>query len=233
MKHIHKGQEPQALTQWKRKKRKKRKNPKGNYDDLKKSERRAIRESCVSEQYYLCAYCCGAIDGTEENSHNEHIQPQSKHPNLSLDYKNIVASCNKSHCGKAKENKIIPLTPLMSECETELSFKINGEVEGKTDRAKTTIDVLQLGNRGLIERRKRRIEDMIKDMIKDMIDDMTDYKVSAKGNKVKIIKNQDPEILELWLELWIEDLKKPDTNKKLNTFSPVLVNVLQRFFFKK
>jgi hypothetical protein len=48
----------------------------------------------------------------------------------------------------------------MTECETELRFKISGRVEGLTDRAGVTIRVLNLGddeknNRALIEKRKQ------------------------------------------------------------------------------
>ncbi|MEN8215065.1 MAG: hypothetical protein ABFS56_01540 [Pseudomonadota bacterium] len=61
-------------------------------------ERQAIRDSCLEEQYYLCAYCCQRID--DKNSHNEHIQAQSVAPNQMLNFHNIVASCNQSkQCG--------------------------------------------------------------------------------------------------------------------------------------
>jgi hypothetical protein len=65
---IVKGNEPKALSQWKRH------HPDGQYQDLSKVERQAIRNACLKEQYYLCAYCCQRID--DKNSHNEHIQAQ-------------------------------------------------------------------------------------------------------------------------------------------------------------
>ncbi len=59
----------------------------------------------------------------------------------------IVASCNTpNQCGDAHKSQHLPLTPLMTECETELRFKISGRVEGLSDRAADTIRVLNLGD---------------------------------------------------------------------------------------
>ncbi|WP_255343991.1 hypothetical protein [Enterobacter sp. MGH 14] len=60
----------------------------------------------------------------------------------------------------------MPLTPFMSECETELEFTLSGKVRGLTDRAKETIRVLNLGdelqsNRSLIEQRKQFIQSIM------------------------------------------------------------------------
>jgi hypothetical protein len=51
------------------------------------------------------------------------------------------------------------MTPLMSECETDLKYYISGVVEGLTDNARNMIDVLNLGdtrkrNKRLVEIRK-------------------------------------------------------------------------------
>ena len=78
-----------------------------HYDDLEKSDngkevRQKIRFHMISQQKYICCYCCGIID--EDNSHNEHIKPRDKKPELSLEYDNMIVSCNSSgQCGKAKD----------------------------------------------------------------------------------------------------------------------------------
>ena len=156
MRTISKGAEPCCLTAWKRK------NTHGAYDDLDKTEegkvvRAKIRDYALNEQFYLCAYCCQQIK--EINAcHNEHLEAQKLNPKCTLDFSNIVASCNTpNQCGDAHKSQHLPLTPLMTECETELRFKISGRVEGLTDRAAVTIRVLNLGddeknNRALIEK---------------------------------------------------------------------------------
>ena len=128
MRKIIKGEEPEELNQWKRR------NPKSCYTNLTEKERRPIRQACLKEQYYLCAYCCYSI--SMEDSHNEHIQPQDVAPKQTLNFHNIVASCEKSNqCGIAHDKKDILLTPLMAECETELKYYLSGKVKGITERA--------------------------------------------------------------------------------------------------
>ncbi len=156
MQKINKGKEPHQLTIWKRR------NLNGKYEDLIGTGKIiTIRQSCLNEQQYLCVYCCDTMD--LETSHNEHIKSQARYPRLSLDYdKNIIASCeSQKHCGHKKRSKNIGLTPLMSECESELEFK-DYVVYGSTERARDTIDILKLNESGLTEKRKIHIDNLIK-----------------------------------------------------------------------
>src|SRR5690606_14330191 len=104
MKRINKSNEPISLTNFKIN------NPTLFYSNLINRHvivRQDIRESCVKEQYFLCAYCCDRI--TLKSCHNEHIIPQNSAlgQNLTLDYNNIVASCkSKNHCGHKKQNQL-------------------------------------------------------------------------------------------------------------------------------
>ena len=105
MRRIDKLNEPISLTQFKI-------NNLGlKYIDLangNENVRIDIRESCVNEQFFLCAYCCDRITAT--SSHNEHIIPQNSvlGENLTLDYNNIVASCqSNNNCGHKKDNNLI------------------------------------------------------------------------------------------------------------------------------
>ncbi|KAF1024841.1 MAG: hypothetical protein GAK37_03010 [Pseudomonas sp.] len=86
MRKIIKGDEPPTLTQWKRA------NPQGRYQDLTHEQRSPIRQACIEEQHGLCAYCCHAI--TLDSSHNEHVEAQDGAQNRTVDFSNIVASCN-------------------------------------------------------------------------------------------------------------------------------------------
>ncbi len=209
MRKINKREEPCDLREWKRH------HPRGRYNDLPAPERQVIRASCISEQFGLCAYCCRDI--TVDSAHNEHLQAQRLAQNNTVDFNNIVASCNtRNQCGEAHKHDILPLTPLMDECETELKFYLSGRAEGVTQRARDTIRVLNLGdtpqhNRALIERRKQMVDNLI-------------YEHGENPDNIQLLEGED----EL-LEILIDDLQRPDNNYQLQPFAPVLVNILRHW----
>lgn len=204
MRAISKGSEPSSLTAWKRA------NLHGRYNQLTEDIRRTIREHALAEQFYLCAYCCQRIQDIDA-CHNEHVEAQNLNPGRTLDFSNIVASCNTSNqCGDAHKSQHLPLTPLMTECETELRFKISGRVEGLSDRAIVTIQVLNLGdyeksNRALIEKRKQLSNALL----------WTNGINPDEGL-------EDEEVLEML----IGDLLQPQQGQ-LEPFSPVVINILR------
>lgn len=211
MRTISKGTEPPNLTVWKQK------NPHSRYEDLYKTAAgkaisATIRDYALREQFYLCAYCCQQIQ--EMGCHNEHVEPQSKNPNRTLDFTNIVVSCNTPHqCGKAHKSQELPLTPLMAECETELCFKISGRVEGLSRRANEMIQVLNLGNheknnRALIEKRKQLSDALLWNYYGDPNQGLED----------------DKEILLLL----VAELTQPKQGR-LEPFAPVVVNILRNW----
>ncbi|MFG0389206.1 TIGR02646 family protein [Vibrio sp. zbq_2] len=201
------GDEPQELTSWKRA------NPHGVYADLTEIEREAIRHQCTTEQYYICAYCGKAISGTNSDTMNEHVEARRIAPNRSLDLGNIVASCNTSNqCDDSHASQYLPLTPLMAECETELTYSLSGRVSGTTERANVAIQVLNLGdternNRSLVEQRKQQINSLL------------------FVNGINPDDGLDDDEL---LEMVIDDLATP-TEGRLEPFSPAVINVLQQW----
>ncbi len=101
--YIEKSEEPEFLSEFKRK------NPDKTYDSEEFAHYRGIlTDVLIKEQKGICAYCCGRIK--KENAHNEHIEP--RHPGKyvsknSLDYSNLVASCNTIRtCGRKKGKQI-------------------------------------------------------------------------------------------------------------------------------
>jgi uncharacterized protein (TIGR02646 family) len=204
MRAIRKDIEPHLLTNWKRK------NPSKLYQDLPDEVRRTIRQSALEEQFYLCAYCCQRIENID-TCHNEHIEAQHRNHQRTLDFTNIVASCNTNNqCGKAHKSQLLTLTPLMEECETELRFKISGRVEGLSDRATTTIQVLNLGdneknNKALIGKRKNLSDQLL---WKNDIDPQEGL--------------EDDQILKFL----IEEIEQPQDGK-LDPFAPVVINILR------
>ena len=204
MRTIIKGTEPPDLTVWKGR------NPHKKYKDLVGTEegkiiRATIRDYSLKEQFYLCAYCCQRIEDIDA-CHNEHVEAQSQNPRRTLDFSNIVASCNTpEQCGDAHKSKCLPLTPLMKECETELRFKISGRAEGLSDRAVVTIQVLNLNSPALIQKRKKLSNDLL----------FTNIINPDKG-----LEDED------LLKMLIDDLLQPQLGQ-MEPFTPVVINILR------
>lgn len=159
MLYIKKGKEPDWLIDFKRK------HPKVTYDDKKfnNSENiKRLRAELVKEQKYLCAYCCRRI--TIDTSHNEHIEPRHLNGGQSkrtLDYNNIVASCNdKNTCGRKKDRGYDSeqfVSPLDKECEDKFKYYPDGVIEGN----QYTIDLLGLNDYGLRKARSAVYKEMM------------------------------------------------------------------------
>ncbi len=199
------GFEPGSLTQWKAG------NPLGSYKDLTFIVRQDIREECLKEQYYLCAYCCQSISGVNDDCMNEHVEARRLAPRRSLDFTNIVASCTTPmQCDDSHGSQPLPLTPFMVECETDFEFKLSGRVSGKTQQAIDSIQTLNLGdkeqnNRSLIEKRKQFISSILLTNGVDPSDGLDDNEL---------------------IEMVINDISSP-VNGRLEAFGPVVVNVLK------
>lgn len=184
MLHIHKEKEPKFLTDFKKK------YPRKDYDSDEFSEYRSqLNSILVKEQKGLCAYCCGKI--TEEKSHNEHIEP--RHPQggvskRSLDYTNIVASCNNSQtCGIKKDNKYDEkkfISPLSEECEDKFTYYPDGIIDGDD----YTIGLLNLNSYELQNARKsiyKVLQNLDKDIIQQCYMNEDDEEYQAYYNVIK------------------------------------------------
>ncbi|MEQ5390588.1 MULTISPECIES: retron system putative HNH endonuclease [Proteus] len=199
--------EPASLTQWKRQNKHKK------YADLTSEIRTEIREELLEEQFYLCGHCCQQIKSVHD-CHNEHIEPQQLAQKRTLDFTNLIASCNaKKQCGDSHKHHSLPLTPLMDECETELKFSISGRVNGVTSRAEKAIEILNLGssthpNNLLINKRKNAIEQIL----------------FING----INPSEGLEDDDLLNDLIVE-LAKPNDDGKLESFSPIIINILKQW----
>ena len=155
MKYIEKGEEPEALVQYNNK------HPQGSYDDAGFKEHvPQLRHDLVEEQHDMCAYCCRKI--SDDKSHIEHIEPRHMKDGSisarSLDYTNMVASCNNGKtCGRAKGNSYDSqkfISPLDRECESRIRYNLfTGRVQ-ETDDNRYTVNLLNLNYQGLIDFRR-------------------------------------------------------------------------------
>jgi hypothetical protein len=93
-------------------------------------------------------------------SHTEHIKPQSSFSNLSLEYNNIVASCeNGDTCGRRKKNWYGSdfVSPTDDNCEDFFTYSVSGEIKSARKKGVNTIAVLNLNSYRLLAARKAAI----------------------------------------------------------------------------
>lgn len=122
-----------------------------NYETYK-----ILREQLRQEQHGLCCYCCQAL---EERAEIDHILDRKKHPTKTYDYANLLLSCKTpNQCNNAKGHQNLELTPLMIECDAEIKINLAGELESKSDRAEQAIQLLNLNNPTLCNKRKAKID---------------------------------------------------------------------------
>jgi len=199
LRKINKGSEPEFFADWKKE------NPIGGYKNLSGEVRRNLNQVNISEQFAICAYCCKRIDTS--NSMNEHVEARALAPNWQLDFSNIVASCTTpNQCDSAHKSKLLPLTPLMDECEAELKFYLSGRVEGLSGRASESIKVLNLDNRSLRGCRKQALDALL-------------YGCGSSPEEIELLDDD-------LIDIMIEELKEVGEDNLLAPYSPVLVNTL-------
>lgn len=165
MKYIQKQEEPQNFKDWKQQQKSIGVNC--GYESFQNPEKRLVHLALLREQGYICCYCCQKIE--KETSHIEHFLPQSKtDAELSVTYSNLLASCGShqhwpKHCGNQRENHPVPVSPLQTNCENHFRYTVEGEIIPTNnlelqDKAKETIDILNLNHSDLKKMRSEAIE---------------------------------------------------------------------------
>jgi len=120
------------------------------------------------EQFSLCAYCEKEIDETSKKLNIDHFKTRNLFPKLTLDYNNLLVSCNSpgrcsdykdKNIGLADYNKII--NPVLDNPNDFFNYHLTGEIYPKLnlspsdkERAESTLELFQLNHRGLVEERK-------------------------------------------------------------------------------
>ena len=130
MKHINKSSEPESFGSWKAD------NPDKTYALFPRKEKKTLKKKLIQEQGGICCYCELSI--ILSNSHIEHFRPQDTYKDLSLDYNNLLCSCQKEpdketplHCGHCKGNWFeegLLVSPLDPSCENRFHFTDDGRI---------------------------------------------------------------------------------------------------------
>lgn len=216
MKYIKKGEEPESFKTWKALART---TPNWGYSYLQNPEKRELHEALIREQGYICCYCGMRI--TRENSHIEHLKPQSlPDPDLSVEYTNLLASCQRErepkkpvHCGVAKDNwydESLMVSPLKPNCTDFFIYTDDGQIlETDTPETKavaaTTIERLCLNIPKLIAIRQEVIKKLLADID---IDELTDE------DKQKLVQG----------------FEQPDANGQYEEFCGAIAYILNQYF---
>ncbi len=214
MKYIKKGEEPESFKTWKQIART---TPNWGYTYLQNPEKRELHEALLREQGYICCYCGMRI--TRESSHIEHLIPQSTpDPELSVDYTNLLASCQRErepkkpiHCGVAKDNwydENFMVSPLNPNCTDFFIYTNDGQIlETETPDKKAaaiqTIERLRLDISKLNNMRKEVIKNLLVD-----IDELTDEE------KQKLIQG----------------FEQPNANGQYQEFCGAIAFILKQYF---
>lgn len=189
MRHIAKGAEPDVLRGWKRLQQAAGIRP--VWGDFRNPEKSEVHTRLLEEQGCVCCYCGARVTGphppggrTDLASHIDHLDARSTHPSRQLDYSNLVASCSGrgygAHCGHARGDKALQLTPLEPDCETAFRYGSDGSVRQdpaspRSGHAQQVIGVLRLDDPVLITRRFEAIGRHL-----DVLEDEDDAALAAE-----------------------------------------------------
>lgn len=148
-------------------------------------------ESLYNEQGYICAYCMRRIpcrDRVSNEDHRvEHMLSRENHPELQLDYKNMVICCpghigTESHCDKLKGSKDISFTPHNATFIGTLSYSNEGVIKSSNaGYDKELNETLNLNTSLLVSNRKAVINIIVGEVKKHVKD---------KGNLTKAFLNE-------------------------------------------
>jgi len=129
----------------------------------------------LKEQFNLCIYCEKYVANYPNDCHIDHFKKRSLFPNKTLDYNNLLVSCNKGNrCAKYKDKKINNhedyekiINPVIENPENFLEYTLFGEIIPKdslsiedNQKAEFTIKIFNLNDKGLVEERKNVIKSL-------------------------------------------------------------------------
>lgn len=129
--HIKKSPPPKGFAAYCRQ-------PDARYSELSHKAKKSLKQGLLRDQGYLCAYCMGRIDAGEMKV--EHIDSQAIHPELELDYDNLLGCCyggerdepdpfrgrRSLHCDSSKAARRLTCSPLDPACIASLSYGSEG-----------------------------------------------------------------------------------------------------------
>ncbi|NDD63354.1 MAG: TIGR02646 family protein [Acidobacteria bacterium] len=171
MKHIVKREEPEAFINWKSLSND---DWQPTFGNLPGEVKNVVRSALMAEQGWICCYCERRL--SVEDSHLEHLRPQSDPEVDPLDFGNLLCSCQNQisrgeprHCGNLKDNWNEPemmVSPLDPNCESRFAYDGDGFIRPVIDDdrcARMTIEKLGLAISKLNDLRASAIKPFLDD----------------------------------------------------------------------
>lgn len=123
-----------------------------------------LRKALLEEQGYLCAYCMRRIPIRDTNSNEstriDHILSRTKHPELQLNYSNMVVCCpgaitSDFHCDKQKGENDITINLFEDHFFDTLSYSSkDGRIKSSDAESDRQINELLNLNHALLKRNR-------------------------------------------------------------------------------
>lgn len=178
MKYIEKRKAPNCLTEYK-------KMTAATFQNIPTDCKVKIGDALLEEQGFICAYCMRRISKDWNAKLNkskleiEHYASQHRHPNLVLDYKNMLGVCNGNAdnypkklliCDKSKskfdKTHDLFLNPLKANREQQIYYVRSGKIVSDDERIKYDLDVILNLNEDDLCRRRAGLFKFIKKEIR-------------------------------------------------------------------
>jgi len=169
------------------------------------SIRAELREDILNrEQKNLCAYCEKKISSNPNISNIDHFKTRNLFPEKTLDYNNLLVSCNaKDRCSTLKDNNKSLLkrkedyentvNPTIENPNEFFDYLLSGEIVPLNQKAQFTIEIFNLNHQSLYDERK-----ILADTLKYCPDLSLDEIYDNFGHEFKsFIQNIYPKLKEL------------------------------------
>lgn len=229
MKRISKGNAPDFWASYIKH------HPSHKYADLDRTDegktvRNELRKHLAQEQMNICCYCCCKL--SPDKSHNEHIKPESKFDQLTMDYGNIVVSCTRGKntarftCGMKKDNNYdehLFVSPLEESCPNHFIFYPNGSIDSHTTQGKYTIKLLALHESKSLRESRKSQYDTVYATCSGMVIDLCQDVSSENGDDYEAAK-------ELYQEFFAKEIIPTYFSDTDGQF-PAYIDMLE--YFKK
>jgi uncharacterized protein (TIGR02646 family) len=164
--------------------------------------KQSVKETLLKEQGYICCFCENRV--TMDQGHIAHLLDRKQHPELVLEYGNMLYSCPENQrgepqtCGHAQGNRKLPISPLDEDCENHFIYDgETGEIlprenSNKFSDAQETIRILNLNASKVLC--KKRLEAYHE----------------TENNKVELTIDE--------FEVWINNILKRNIENKFTPF---------------
>lgn len=185
-----------------------------SYKNLRGEIKKAVTDSLLDEQGYLCAYCMKRI--REDDIRIEHWIPQSNNINLALDYNNMFGVCQGkdtkknefNHCEQIRGDNNLTINPTNNTHITTIIYAKDGTIASSNTNINDDLNsTLNLNIQTLKENRSAIIKSIEKAI-----------KITFKNSKVS----------KQFIEKKLDFYKNKNAKKEFNEYCGVAIYFLEK-----